>query len=763
MKDYIDYVLRNERKPVEIEKIYKKIKELKRVVDPDYSFSSEDIEEISNALVKGIEEYEYYRTPKGKYTLLSKTSFRKGKFHGNKNAEGVVVCNTSYFKKNGEVSIREEKFEIKKDNVNNAVDGDTVLIDAGGNGHKPSIVKIIKRNIDNIVGTVTTVGTKSYVIPIDKKKKNLTIYLDGNAEDGSIVSVSLSKLSEKELEKYKESKENQYLGKISQIFVNNDGAHSDALFEAFKWGMPQGFSEASIKQLESIPMEVYDNEKAGREDYTNLEIFTIDGADTKDKDDAVSLRILPNGHYELGVHIADVNYYVKEGTPIDKDAFRKGTSYYFGGMVEPQLPPKLSNGICSLNENVERLTKSIIIEFDKNGNVVNRKLVPSVIKSRKSLTYENVNKVLGGQYVEEYLPFKDALKKMDELAKILRQKRLYGGAIIFNKPELKFIHDEMGNPTAVALRYDNDAENLIEEFMLAANNAVAEILTEEKIPCVYRVHDVPNSERLDYFLDFLNAINMPYEFNTEEIIKDKEILQGLILHISKNAIRVANSKSFSDMLNTNLVRCMSHASYSTKNIGHYGVGSETYCHFTSPIRRIADLAISRIIDECYFEKNEVLREQNIKKWADLAIEYAAQASKMERVSEDVEKNVLYMDAAAYLSNYIGQEFEATVVTLSNNGICVQLDNLLEGKVRNRYLDGEYVYNQRNFTLVALDGKGNYYVGDRLRLRLINTSKETKSVDFVVLEKIYENTIKDKNKSNQYVKSKAIEKRRMDFN
>lgn len=763
MKDYIDYVLRNERKPVEIEKIYKKIKELKRVVEPNYSFSSEDIEEISNALVKGIEEYDYYRTPKGKYTLLSKTSFRIGKFHGNKNAEGVVVCNTTCFKKNGEVFVKEEKFDIKKDNVNSAVDGDIVLIDAGGNGHKPNVVKIVKRNIETIVGTVTTVGKEPYVIPIDKKKKNLTIHLDGKAEDGSIVSVSLSKLSEKELEKYKESKENQYLGKISQVFVHSDGARSDALFEAFKCGMPQGFSEASIKQLESIPDRVYENEKVGREDYTDLEIFTIDGADTKDKDDAVSLRILPNGHYELGVHIADVNHYVKEGTPIDSDAFRKGTSYYFGGLVEPQLPPKLSNGICSLNENVERLTKSAIIEFDKNGNVVSKKIVPSVIKSRKSLTYENVSKVLDGQSVEEYLPFKDTLKKMDELAKILRQKRLFGDAIIFNKPELKFIHDDMGNPTSVALRYDNDAENLIEEFMLAANNAVAEILTDEKIPCVYRVHDVPNFDRLDYFLKFLNAINMPYEFDTEEIIKDKKILQGLILHISKNAIRVANSKSFSDMLNTNLVRCMSHAAYSAKNIGHYGVGSEAYCHFTSPIRRIADLAISRIIDECYFEKNDIIREKNIKKWTDLAIEYASQASKMEKVAEEVEKNVLYMDAATYLSNYVGQEFEATVVTLSNNGICVQLDNLLEGRVRNRYLDGEYVYNQKTFTLVDLDGKNNYYVGDRLRLRLINASKETKSVDFVVIEKLYENTIKDKNKSNQYVKSRATEKRRIDFN
>jgi len=751
MKDYIDYILKKEKKPVEIEKLYKKIEEKKQKDDYKYSLSDSDIAEIDKILSKGIESYEYYKTPNGKFTLLASTSFRKGKFRGNRIGGGIVVSNTTYLKKDGSRVTREEKFTIERDNCNNAVDGDVVLIDTGGNGNKPSVVNIISRNIGNVVGEVTKIGTRTYVKPIDKKKQLLTIHLKDEIEDGSIVSVSLSQLGEEDLKLLNDTPDNHYIGKISHVFLHNDGPYHNALLEAFKTGMPEGFSEASLKQAEMIPDTVSAKDKSLRYDFTKWNVFSIDCEDTKDKDDAISLDILPNGNYLLGVHIADVAYYVKEGTPIDKDAFRKGTSYYFGGLVEPQLPQKLSNGICSLNEGVERLTKTILIEFDKDGNVVSRSLVPSVIKSRKSLTYDKVNRLLRGEVIDDYMSLKETLQKMNDLTYKLRKKRILDGAIIFNRPEIRFKHDEMGNPTEVTLRFEDKAERMIEEFMLAANNNVAEILTEANIPCVYRIHDVPNSDRLEEFLRLLEAINMPFDEEVRNIIDNKEVLQSLALHINKNSL-------FSPMLNTNLIRCMSHASYSTKNIGHFGIGSNTYCHFTSPIRRIADLAISRIIDECYFEKNPGIKDKNMKKWEVLASDYASQASTMERLEEDVEKNVLYMDTAAYLSNFIGQEFIGTVVTLSNNGINVQLDNQLEGKIRNRYLDGAYAYNPQTFTLVSVNSKGNYYVGDKLRLKLIDTSIENKSVDFVVLEKISENTIRDKHHSNQYIKSKAQDDR-----
>lgn len=754
MKDYIDYVLKKEKKPVEIEKIYRIIEEKKRQVDSNYVLSDSDISEIDKILSDGVEKFEYYKTPKGRYTHISRTSFRKGLFHGNRIGGGVVYSTTTCIKKDWTREVRDEKFSIDSENCGNAVDGDIVLIDTGGNGKKASIIEVLERNIGEISGEVTKIGNKTYVKPFDKKKNPLTIYLNEDLEEGSVVSVSLSELSEEDLEKLKETTENHYIGEVKRV-VPNEGPFHRTLIEAFKCGMPQGFSEESMKQAEGIPDSVSAKEKIARRDITNLNVFSIDGEDTKDKDDAISLNVTPDGHYLLGVHIADVAYYVKEGTPIDVDAFRKGNSYYFGGCVEPQLPPKLSNGICSLNEGVERLTKSIFMELDQDGNILGKWLEPTVIKSRKSLTYEKVNELLRGIDVEGYKPFKETLEVMSKLAHQLQKNRLFGGAIIFNRPEVRFKHDEMGNPTEVTLRYGNSkAETIISEFMLVANAGVAEIMKEEKIPFVYRVHGLPKVDKLSDFLKLLKAINMPFEFDEEDIIKDKRCLQLLAVHISKNA----KSMELSDMLNATLIKCMSHAAYSSVNIGHYGTGFDKYCHFTSPIRRIADLANSRIIDECYFEQNPSIKDKNMKKWANRVNDYALQASLMEKVAEDVEKNVLYMDTAAYLGKYVGQEFEGTVVTLSDKGISVQLEDLLEGKIKTRYLDGDYIYNPETYTLVSLSGKSNYYLGDKLKLKLIGTSTDTKSVDFEVLEKIKENSIRDRHHSNQYVKSKAQDNR-----
>lgn len=756
MKDYIDFILKNKKKPVEIEDIYRIVEEKKRQINKKYVLSDSDIKEIDKILSDGLDNFEYYRTPKGRYTHISRTSFRKGSFRGNRNGGGTVYTSTTYIKKDWTRERRDEKFTIESENCGCAIDGDIVLIDIGDK--QPVVLDVVERNIGVISGEVTKIGKNTYVKPLDKRMNHLTIYLNEDYEEGSVVAVSLNELSEKDLEKLKETTENHYIGEVKRV-VPNEGPFHRALIEAFKVGMPQGFSDESLRQAESIPSVVLEKDRVsnGRKDITNLNVFTIDGEDTKDKDDAISLDITPDGHYILGVHIADVAYYVKEGTPIDLDAFRKGTSYYFGGCVEPQLPPKLSNGICSLNEGVERLTKSIFIELDHDGNVLGKWLKPTVIRSRKSLTYEKVNELLRDNDVEGYMPFKKTLEEMSELAQKMQKNRLFNGAIIFNRPEVRFKHDEMGNPTEVTLRYGNSkAETIISEFMLVANNCVADIMRDKKIPFVYRVHGLPKADKLSDLLRQLKALNMPFEFNEEDILKDKKILQLLELHINKNSKNI----ELADMLNAILIRCMSHASYSSINIGHYGTGFNEYCHFTSPIRRIADLANSRIIDECYLEQNASIRDKNIKKWTNKVNDYALQASLMEKTAEEVEKNVLYMDTAAYLGKYVGEEFEGTVITLSDKSksMGVQLNNLLEGKVRARYLDGEYVYNPETYTYVSLNGKCNYYLGDLLKLKLIGTSTDTKSVDFEVIEKIKENSIRDRHNSNQYVKSKAQDNR-----
>ena len=272
------------------------------------------------------------------------------------------------------------------------------------------------------------------------------------------------------------------------------------------------------------------------------------------------------------------------------------------------------------------------------------------------------------------------------------------------------------------------------------------MLLEENISCILRVHGAPNYERLNDFLDFLKAIGLEYKYSAAEIIEEKDLMIDLTNYVK-------NHGRLSDMLLTNLIRCMSHASYDSINYGHYGTGYDVYLHFTSPIRRLADYEISRIIDECYFEKDDNKKISNMKKWDEKVADYALQASKMERVEEDVEKNVGYLDTAVYMSQFIGQEFEGTVICVSNNGLTIQLDNSIEGRVRTRNLDGEYAYNPETYTMLSLEGYEDYFVGDRLRLKLIEADKSTKSVDFSVIEKIKENRIIDK-ESNNKVKTKV---------
>lgn len=747
MKNYVDLVLKGSKKPLSIEKIYQKIEALIQNENSEYVLTQDDKALIDKIISEGVTNLDYYQTPNGNYTLLSKTSFRKGRFYGNRAGEGFVICVSSGFNRDGVQIVTEDKYSITKDNCHGAIDGDLVLIDIGYNGKKPRVESILDRNLENITGEVYRLGGSYFVKPIDKRKQFINIALEGEHVEGQIVSVVLTGHADG----------NFYTGKVVREFKHKDDPREDILLEAFKCGMPEGFSDESIRQLDSVPSSVRPEDKVGRHDFTDWEIFSIDGKDTKDKDDCISLTRLRNGNLLLGVHIADVPFYVPKASPIDRDAFVKGTSYYFGGCVEPQLPHKLSNGICSLNDGVERLTKSVLIEYDPSGKVIGRSLVPSVIKSRIGMNYDNVNKILKeGVIPEGYEPYADTLVEMGKLAKILRKRRKSDGAIEFVRPELKFIHDENGRPVDIAFRYQDKSENLIEEFMLAANVQVGEILTDAEFPCVYRIHDVPNEERLEEFLKLLDVIGIPFEFSASDICEDKHLLQVLTKHIHDKG------GNLSIMLNTNLIRCMSHACYSTKNIGHYGTGFEIYSHFTSPIRRLADLTISRIIDECYFESDEKKREKARKKWNVDAFEFAQQATKMERVEEDVEKQVDLMQTAEYLSQFIGEEFEGTVTSISNNGITVQLDNLLEGRIRVRDLPGSYIYNPETFTLLSVDGRENYYVGDRLRLKLVVASKENKSVEFSVVEKVRENNIPDKDNSNQYVKTKAIDDRRKSY-
>ena len=577
MKQYVDFALRKAKKPIDREMLYLKIAELKKIENESYiELSSDDKNKIDEIIEKGLRNYEYIETNNGKISSIMKTSFRTGRFYGNRNGEGFVITRSFFVDKEGNQLSTEDKYGIDKANCNSAIDGDLVLIDIGNNGVKPKVIEIIDRNLENIMGEVIRQGKSYFVKPIDKKKQGLNIFLKGEAIEGQRVAVKL----------VEQTNDNFYIGEITRVFNHKDDPDQDILWEAFKCGIDDQFSSKSLEQVERIPTSVLDSDKIGREDLTSWKIFTIDGADTKDIDDALSCRKLPNGNYEVGVHIADVSHYIPENSPLDKDAYKKSNSNYLANKVIPMLPHELSNGICSLNP------MSCIMELNKDGEVVNYRITPTVIKSNMKMTYDAVNGILKDNIVpEEYKDFEEELRTLNIIALLLRKNRILNGAIEFDKSELKPIYNMKGKIDDFSTRTQDLGENLIEEFMILANETVDKHLSKRGFPCLHRVHDKPNEEKLYDYLKMLDAIDLPFSYDAKKCAESKEVMQELVEHIK-------DTGRLSSMLSTRLIRCMSRAKYSPINIGHDGLAKKYYCHFTSPIRRYSDLTEHRILKDC---------------------------------------------------------------------------------------------------------------------------------------------------------------------
>ena len=738
MKSYVDYVLRKEKKAISLERLFSKVKDLiSREKGEDVSLTEEEKKEITDILEDGVEKYEIFKTPSDNYIYMMKTSFRKGRFYADRSGSGKVSITTTYINGEGNVVVNEERIDIGKDKTNGAIDGDFVLVDIGGKKIPPRIEKVIDRKLDYIPGEVYSVGGSYFLKPIDKRKQNLIIALQESAVDGERVAVSLDK----------PVNNNYYVGKIVKRFNHKDDPNQEILWEAFKHGVDNDFSEDALKQLDDIPDVVRDIDKVGRENLTNWEIFTIDGEDTKDMDDAISCTINENGNYVLGVHITDVASIIPEDSPLDKEAFRKGNSYYLGGCVLPMTPHKISNGIGSLNPGVERMAVSCIMEISPEGKLINYRIAPTIIKSRLKMAYSKVNNILKeGKIDPEYKEFAPTLILMNKLALQLRKNRLKKGAIEFDRSEVKVLYGEDGKIVDFGVRTQDVAENLIEEFMLIANETVDKDLTRRGLPCVHRIHGNPNEEKVIELLKFLDAINLPFELcSPDEIATSRKAYQKLVKHIS-------TSNRLSNLLSTEAIKCMSRAKYSPENIGHFGLAKDNYCHFTSPVRRYSDLTVHRILWDCVFNRKK--SNDNKNKWIKKLPEIAEKTTHMERVSDDTERDVLRMLYAGYLEDHIGEEFNATVVCVSNDCLTVELDNLIEGTVRVKDLPGNYVHSPESYSLVSLDNYDNYYIGDRLRLKLKSSSKETRKIDFTVVEKINETDIANSNEINRAVKIKA---------
>lgn len=668
--------------------------------------SAEELKQVELTLEELVNEYKVFKTKKDKYILYDNApGIKVGKLNVNKAGNGFLLQEG-------------EDIYIDYCNLNSAIDGDEVLVELIKYKGKEEgrVVKILNRNTKNIIGEILFKDKKPTLI-LDDKKKKITVELDpnttNNCVDGTKVVVNL----------VKEKSRNNYIGKVVSVIGHKDDPGVDIKTIAYKHEIYEEFSKEAIDQAEHLPTKVQESELRGRKDLTNEMIFTIDGDDTKDIDDAISYKKLKDGTFELGVHIADVSHYVTKDSPLDKDAFRRGTSSYLAYSVIPMLPHLLSNGICSLNPNVIRLTLSCVMNIDHKGNIIKYDIFPSYIKSRKQMTYKKVNDIIMRNIIaEDYELYADTLKEMNNLAHILRKAKENRGYIDFNIDEPKIICDKDGICTDIIKVEREDAEKLIEDFMIAANETVASHAYNMGVPFIYRVHGEPKKEKVDDYLHLVSL--MGYKI----VGKFKDIKPTSFQKI----LAQLQDKPETPILSELLLRSMQKAVYSKENIGHFGLGSKCYTHFTSPIRRYPDLTVHRLLRTYFFENN--MDNQTINYW-DSNLDYIAlNSSEREQAAIDAEREVDDMKMAEFMENHIGEVFEGTISTVTNFGMFVCLSNLIEGLIHINTLEGDYYsYVPELFSIIGQNTKVRYRLGDKVKVKCIGASKAASTIDFVLLE------------------------------
>ncbi len=497
----------------------------------------------------------------------------------------------------------------------------------------------------------------------------------------------------------------------------------------------QEFDAVTLEAARLAPTEVCEKDIEGRTDLREKLIFTIDGDDARDFDDAVSLEILDNGNYCLGVHIADVTHYVREGSPLDIEAYMRGTSVYLADRVIPMLPEKLSNGMCSLNPNVDRLTLSVIMELDKNGEVINHTLTKSVIRSKYRMTYNKATAIIeetDKELAEKYSELVPVLKQMAELSEILIKMRSERGAIDFDFPETRVVVDEDGKPIEIGETERGVSNRLIESFMLCANETVAEYAFWSELPFVYRIHEAPSTDKLTAFNRFIR----PFNLQIKGRIDNDEPIHPKALQVVLDAVKGTPEER---MVSLEMLHSLMKAEYNEENKGHFGLAAKYYCHFTSPIRRYPDLLIHRILKA--FIDGELADEQ-YKHFKSIVGEAAANSSDREVDAEHTERDVDDLMKTAYMSNYVGEVFEATVANVTGFGMFVELPNTVEGLIRVENMDGDYfVYDEQASVLRGERTGVTYKVGDSVLAVLVSADIETRKIDFILEKDMYPGVFK----------------------
>ncbi|MDD5888276.1 MAG: ribonuclease R [bacterium] len=671
----------------------------------------EETKIFSEELRKLVDDVVVYHSNKDKYMMLEKSHLRKGVMRANKKGFGFV-----------EVNDLQDDVYIAQDNMNGAIHDDIVLVEITSkmtlDRLEGRILKILKRQVESYIGEINFDAKGIGHIILDDKRVKINIQIPKdktmNAVDGHKVVVQL----------VKKINNTKYEGKVVEVIGHKNDPGVDILSIVYKYNINTVFPDDVKEEVKNIKMEVVPEDFEGRRDLRDVEIFTIDGDDTKDIDDAISIEKFANGHYKLGVHIADVSYYVKEGSPLDNEAMERGTSVYLVDRVIPMLPHELSNGICSLNPNVDRLAISCIMEFDSTGRQVDYELFPSVIRSRIQMTYKKVNSILEDNVVPEgYEPYENSLRLMAELASILRKAKLKRGYLNFDVDEAKILVDENCKPTEIKLRERGVGENLIEDFMIAANECVATHIYFMNLPFIYRVHEAPKEEKIRSFLSFIG--NLGYQIPGD--IKDMRptTMQKLL--------KFLEDKPEYKILSSLLLRSMQKAVYKPENLGHYGLASSCYTHFTSPIRRYPDTTVHRLLRTYLFDRK--IDNGTIKKWEEKLVYVAEHSSSREVASVECEREVEDMKMAEYMESHIGEEFEGIISSVVSFGMFVELDNLIEGLVPLRDMPDFFHYDEERMTLTGERSHVKYTIGEKVLVKVVRASKEEKTIDFAIVKKL----------------------------